>query len=300
MQQVTYLGPEGTFTHRAALDLAGPGETVVPLAAIRDIVESVETGAAVAGVIAFENSLEGPIPANLDEVLFQTDRCVIAGERIIPVSFDLFRVPGDQTPLIGVVSHPFALAQCSRMIRAEELQTLASSSTAAACRDLAAMNRPGWGAIAPELAGGLYGLEPVRQRLQNDDSAATRFVILRPHCPPASGRDRSAFSFRPAQDEPGSLVRLLQEFSARGVNLTAVKSRPTKGLLGEYVFYVECEGHVEDEPVRDVVLNLLQRTVDLSFHGSFPEDPSREQTERIIPQQAQAGYEELLRWVQKP
>src|ERR1700748_3955628 len=97
MPSLTYLGPEGTFTHQAARDLARPGEELVPLGSVRDVVQSVESGEAAAGVVAFENSLEGPVPANLDELLLQTTHCMISGERVLPVSFTLFRSPGAES-----------------------------------------------------------------------------------------------------------------------------------------------------------------------------------------------------------
>lgn len=273
--QTAYLGPEGTFTHQAALDLVGNGEELLAMPKAPDVVQAVERGDVDGGVVAFENSLEGPIPASLDELLLKTSSCLIAAERVLPVSFTLFRWPGDQEPLRGVASHPFALAQCSRYIDDNGLETKEATSTAAACREVAEMHDPGWGALGPAVAGALYGLRIEAEGLENDERAETRFILLRRDCPPRTGQDRSAFAVRPQQDEPGSLVRLLQEFSLRGINLTAIKSRPAKALLGEYVFYIECEGHILDEPVRGAVLGLLRFPGEVRFLGSFPEDSSR-------------------------
>ncbi len=271
---LTYLGPEGTFTHQAAQDLARAGEDLVPRGSVPEVVQSVESGDAQAGVVAFENSLEGPVPANLDELLLGTERCVIAGERVLAVSFTLFRASDDQSPLRGVSSHPFGLAQCSRFIADRGLQTRRALSTAGACRELARSPCCGWGAIGPALAGDLYGLRREAEQLENE-RAATRFVVLRTSCLPPTGKDRSAFSFRPSHDEPGSLVRLLEQFSLRDINLTAIKSRPTKELLGEYIFYIECEGHIADERLRDAVTGTLRFRSKSRFLGSFPEDPGR-------------------------
>ena len=274
MTVLAYLGPEGTFTHQAALDVAAPGDELLPLRTAPEVVRAVESGAAAAGVVAFENSLQGPVSENLDEILAGT-RCLLAGERVLAVSFALLRSPGDDAPLAGVTSHPFGLLQCSQFIAERGLETRDAASTAAACLELAASPRPGWGAIAPRIAGELAGLEVTAEGIEDADRAETRFVVLRPTCPPPSGRDRSAFALRPRSDEPGSLVRLMQEFSVRGINLTAIKSRPTKVSLGEYVFFVECEGHIGDAVVRDAVLGLLRFPGEVRFLGSYAEDPSR-------------------------
>jgi prephenate dehydratase len=294
MANLTYLGPEGTFTHQAAKDLARQGEELEALGSVREVVQSVESGAAAAGVVAFENSLEGPVPANLDELLLQTKRCMIAGERVLPVSFTLFRTQADEEPLRGVTSHAFGLAQCSRFIEENGLETREATSTAGACRDLAESPSEGWGAIGPPLAGELYGLRIEREHIEDDERATTRFVVLRTSCPEPTGKDRSAFSFLPSHDEPGSLVRLLQEFALRDINLTAIKSRPTKELLGEYIFYIECEGHIREPHLRDAVMGVLRFESVTRFLGSFPEDAGRPAQHRVDGASAAATYEQML------
>lgn len=300
MGRLAYLGPEGTFTHQAARDFAAPGDDLMPLRTAPEVVRAVDEGEADAGVVAFENSLEGPVTANLDEILAAT-RVVLGGERILAVSFCLFRSPQDTGPLTGVVSHPFGLVQCSAFIQANGAVTREAPSTAAAARDVAQAREPGWGAIAPRVAGELAGLRLEQEGIENSDSAATRFVLLRRSSPAPTGRDRSAFAFMPRRDEPGSLVRLLQEFSVRGINLTTIKSRPTKMLLGDYVFFIECEGHIADPHLRDAVIGLLRFPGETRFLGSFPEDGERPPRD-VSPADAGAAatYDAMLRSVERP
>ena len=201
---------------------------------------------------------------------------MLAGERALPVSFALLRAAGDETPLRAVASHPFALAQCARFLREHRLEAVEAASTAAAARELAsAAAGTGIGALAPVTAAAVYGLRVEREGLEDETGPSTRFVVLRSRCPAPTGRDRTFFVVTPRRDEPGSLVRLLQEFSVRGINLTTIESRPTRALLGEYRFLIECEGHVADAHVRDAVLGLLRFPGETRFLGSFPEDPAR-------------------------
>jgi prephenate dehydratase len=300
MGRLAYLGPEGTFTHQAARDFAGPDDELMPLRTAPAVVRAVDQGDADAGVVAFENSLEGPVTANLDEILAAT-RVVLGGERILAVSFCLFRAAQDDGPLTGVVSHPFGLIQCGAFIQEHGLATREATSTAAAAREVAESREPGWGAIAPRIAGDLAGLRLEREGIEDSDRAATRFVLLRRSSPAPSGRDRSAFAFVPRRDEPGSLVRLLQEFSVRGINLTTIKSRPTKMLLGDYVFFIECEGHITDPHVRDAVIGLLRFPGETRFLGSFPEDSERPPHPlSSADADAEATYDAMLRSVERP
>ena len=295
MATLAYLGPEGTFTHQAALDLARPRDELRPAPTATDVVRAVASGEADGGVVALETSLEGSVAANLDEMM-ATAGFVLAGERILPVSFALLRVPGDDAPLAAVSSHPYALAQCSAFIREHGLDAREAASTAAACRDLAAHPEPGLGALGPVTAAAVYGLEVEREALEDVTGPMTRFVLLRSHCPPPTGRDRSFFVVTPRRDEPGSLVRLLQEFSVRGINLTTIESRPTRMGLGEYRFLIECEGHIADAHVRDAVLGLLRFPGETRFLGSFPEDPARAPHEPSADAggAARGGYERML------
>ena len=269
----------------------------MPLPTAVQVVQAVERGDLDAGVLAFENSLEGTIAGNLDQLLHETERCLIADERVLPVRFALYRAPGDDTPIRAVASHPFGLAQCSGYLAAEGYETREATSTAAACRALVEQAEPGLAAIGPDGLADRYGIVAVAEGIE-DARAWTRFVLLRHSCPPPTGRDRTAIAIAPPRDEPGSLIRLLQEFSLRGINLAVIKSRPTRQELGSYVFYVECEGHLRDPDVAEAITALLRASNEVRFLGTFPADPSRPgPAAETREDPARTRYEALLRLV---
>ena len=161
-------------------------------------------------------------------------RHLIVAEQITPITFNLFRLPGDDSPLRTVVSHPAALTQCARFLKHAGVEAEVSPSTAAACAEVAERGEAGVGALAAPGAGELYGLAAAATEAEDVRGAMTRFVKVGRQAPPQTGRDRTAFIIQPPQDQPGGLVMILQSFSLRGVNLTAITSRPARDALGNY------------------------------------------------------------------
>jgi prephenate dehydratase len=293
-ERILYLGPEGTFTHTAAKDLAPANAQLEPCTDAWLVIKAVDDGECDGGVVAFENSLDGTVGANIDKLLHEANRCLIAGERVLPVSFDLYRRREDSGELALLLGHPVALAQSSRLVEERKLDTLAAASNVAALVDLAASENPGVGAIGPPGFADRFSLRVEAEHVE-DAPAATRFVLLRKTSPAPTGRDLSAFVVRPAREEAGSLVSILQQFSTRGINLAAIKSRPTRTAVGDYLFYLECEGHLLDEPVHRAVLGLIRGTAGVRYLGSFPADPARQFAAPSQPDlEAERGYEAML------
>ncbi len=275
MTPCAYLGPAGTFAHQAALDLADPGAELVPETDVEAVIGGISDGRYSAGIVPFENSQEGEVGASLDVIASLGGDPVIVAERVLPVTFTLFRIPGDDTPLTEISSHPFALAQCARYSTTNGLTEIPAASTARACQALAKNRTPGRAAIGAPNAGGVYGLDAVASGIETHEGALTRFVKLGATCEGPTVRDRTAFVVRPEMDQPGGLMRILQQFSLRSINLTAITSRPARNRLGNYWFYLECEGHILQTEIKEAVMNVLLGGGDITFLGSFPEDPSR-------------------------
>ncbi|UQX88585.1 prephenate dehydratase [Jatrophihabitans telluris] len=271
-----FLGPEGTFSHAAALSLsqlAGP-EPVELLghATVTHAIDALRSGSVDGAVVPLENSVEGAVPATLDE-LAGGSPLVIAAETFLPVLFELLVRPGTSLADVATVAtHPHAEAQVRRYL----LSTLPQAgvamvgSTAGGAR--AVRDGEFDAAVAPPIAGQLYGLASLAHDIADNPGAVTRFVLLtRPVAPPRpTGNDRTTLVVYLREDHAGALLEILSEFGTRGVNLTRIESRPTKGRIGQYSFTIDCEGHVDDARVGDALAALHRVCADVRYLGSYP------------------------------
>jgi prephenate dehydratase len=275
--RVAFLGPPGTFTEEALLsqpDLAAA--ELVPVRMISDVILEVDQGRVEMGVVPIENAIEGSVNATLDTLAFEaSEDVVIQREIVLPIDMHLCAPPGTRlADVTTVVSIPHATAQCrewlSRKLPGVEVQ--AANSTAEAARDVADAAAPAKGAraaIATSLAAKLYGLDILAADIEDHPDNETRFVVIGSGIPARTGHDKTTIVVFQSQDRPGSLLGILQEFAARAVNLTKLESRPTKRGLGDYCFFIDCEGHIDDELVADVLRNLAAKHT-VRFLGSYP------------------------------
>lgn len=268
-----FLGPEGTFAHAAALQLlAGRDAELVPQASVTRAIDAIHDGTVEAAVVPLENSVEGGVPATLD-ALAGEQPLVILAESYLAVVFDLLARPGRTlTELATVATHPHAEAQVRRYLHATlpDARVELVDSTAAAARAVADGRFDA--AVAPVAAAERYGLASLEHDIADHDGAVTRFVLLgRPQPPPPpTGNDRTSLVSYLRTDHAGALLQLLTEFATRGINLTRIESRPTKGRLGQYCFSIDCEGHLADARVADALAALHRVCAAVRYLGSYP------------------------------
>lgn len=298
---VAFLGPVGTFSEQALLtqpDLASA--KLVPMPSFSAVLNAVEAGDVGYGFVAIENAIEGTVNVNQDTLAFDVD-LLIEREVVLPVHLDLMVRPGTTLDQITRVwSYPHALAQCRKFL-AKELalaETEASNSTADAARMLAQGDDPHGAAIAPGRAAEVYGLEIIASAIEDHDNNETRFVLVaREGIPAATGHDKTSIVVFQRANEPGSLLSILQEFAARGINLTKLESRPTGRGLGDYCFLIDLEGHLSDEVVADALRSLKAKQADVKFLGSYPmagvEGPAVRREVQESRQRAAAWVDEL-------
>jgi prephenate dehydratase len=274
MQRLAFLGPEGTFAHAAALDLSAQLSTagqLLPFASVTSAIDALRAGDVDGAVVPLENSVEGAVPATLDE-LAGGSSLVIAAETFLPVIFDLLVRPGtSRDDIQTIATHPHAEAQVRRHLLSTMPQATVAmvGSTAGGAR--AVRDGEYDAAIAPPVAGELYALDSLAHDIADNAGAVTRFVLLsRPFAPPRpTGNDRTTLVIYLREDHAGALLEILMEFGTRGVNLTRIESRPTKGRIGQYCFTIDCEGHIDDARVGDSIAALHRICADVRYLGSY-------------------------------
>ena len=276
--RVAYFGPEATFTHIAGRQQFGHSAEFLPERSISDVFEDVERGHADYGVVPIENSTEGVVSHTLD--MFLDSDLTICAEVVLEIVHNLLSVDGDLAKIKRIYSHPHALAQCRNWLRKNVpgINVHEVASTAEAAR-LAAVDRDA-AAIASEFAGDYYGLKMIQARIEDFAHNYTRFMVIGREEGPKSGRDTTAIVFS-VKDRPGILYDALGHFASRNVNLSKIESRPLKGRAWEYVFFVEMDGHVTDDIVKQALKELEKDCVFVKVLGSFPKMRKENQFLRV-------------------
>jgi prephenate dehydratase len=275
MQTIAYLGPPGTFSEEAAIAYATTcmnSETAyLPLTNIPGIVTAIETGAATFGVLPIENMLEGGVSSTLDLLVHETG-LRIAGETVIPIRHYLAARVGLTLADIAVLyAHPQSLGQCRRFVERclPNAATVASLSNSAAPMQALADERPA-AAISTLRAAEMTGAHILARDIADNLGNVTRFIVLANQDAPPTGYDKTSFCFGFSEDRAGLLVGTLQELARANINMTKLESRPTKEVLGEYIFLVDIEGHRSDEHVAPVLEQIAAIAGMFKVFGSYP------------------------------
>lgn len=266
--RVSFLGPAGTFSHVAAREGFGAQATYQPAATIADVIEAVARGEAEHGIIPVENTTEGPVTQTLDALV--DSEVPLIGERLLKVTQHLVSQASDLGAIERVASHPQPLAQCrgwlDRMLpgvpRVETASTAAAAEMAREDSTVAA--------IGARLLADDGRLQVLASSIEDRRDNTTRFLILGGEPPPPSGADLTSLAYTVRKAESGALFRLLEPFAERGVNLTAIHVRPLKGTPWEYVFFIDLEGHRNEERVQQACAAAGKLANSYRVLGSFP------------------------------
>ena len=274
--RAAYLGPEHSFSHRAAQRRFGRAADLCPVAGIAAVFEAVERGDAAFGLVPVENSTDGRVVDTLAAFARRAetpaaDRPVrVVGEVSLAIRLHLMSA-GPRSAVRRVYSKPQALSQCRGWL-ADHLPTaevLPESSTAAAAQR--AKTEPGAAAVGGDRLAVEHGLTVLASGIEDNPRNVTRFAVLGTDPPPPSGDDRTALLLR-IPHEPGSLADALAAFARHGVNLSLIESFPLPGGEPGYLFFLDCDGHRDDPPVAACLRSLGRASGSVRVLGSYPRE----------------------------
>ncbi|MGA2193535.1 MAG: prephenate dehydratase [Nitrospirota bacterium] len=265
--KIAYLGPRSTFTHQACIQRFGYSPQYVPVNSIKEVFAEVERGLAEYGVVPVENSIEGAVSYTLD--MFMESNLKIAAEIMLEISENLMNKTGRMDDVKKVYSHPQPIAQCRGWLESNlkgvPVQEVSSTARAAemAAEDTSAA------AIASRLAADVYGLRIIKERIEDNINNFTRFLVISRTSPARTGHDKTSILFS-VKDKAGALYEMLQPFADSGISLTKIESRPSRKKAWEYHFFVDMEGHFEDENVKTAIEELRKHCLFLKVLGAYP------------------------------
>lgn len=271
MNRIGYLGPKGTFSHEALKKYIGSAPHLdIDFQSIPEIFEAVGNNSLDEAIVPVENSIEGAVSATMD-ILAHEPGLMVKAELVLPIRENLLVKPGTVISDIRcVLSHPQPLGQCRKFLSERLPHALIKTvySTSAAAEEV--MNGiGGLAAIGSAASAEVYGLDIAMANIHDYDNNRTRFFIMGKKDAARTGNDKTSIIFS-TEDKPGSLYRILDIFNLWDINMTRIESRPAKNMLGRYIFFVDIEGHREDENLKDALIMVGRKTSFLRILGSYP------------------------------
>jgi len=266
--KVGFLGPAGTFTQQAVHKYFGHSVRDLAFDSVEEVFREVESGSADFGVVPVENSTEGTVSNTLD--MFLASPLRISGEVEMRVHQNLMGAMKSLRRIKRICAHPQSLAQCRGWLQ-EHLPTVERipvSSNAEGARR--ARDEEGTAAIGAAAAVEVYGLNLLVPKIEDRADNTTRFLVIGKQAAAPSGEDRTTLLMSGSHtDAPGALFRLLEPFAEKGISMTRIESRPSRRRKWDYVFFVDLEGHAEQEPLASALQTLKSRASLLKVIGSY-------------------------------
>ncbi|WP_076465402.1 prephenate dehydratase [Actinomyces mediterranea] len=272
--RIAFLGPFGTFTEQAVHQVAPAGAQLLPTTSAPQALAAVRRGEADRAVVPIENSIEGGVNATLD-ALSHGDPLVIVAEMVVSVVFQLAVRPGTRAEDIRRIgTHPHAWAQCRNWIESTfpAAVHVPATSTAAGAELLAGGDATFDAALCNAVSVRNYGLNALYEDVADNPGAVTRFVLVaKPGVlPPPTGADKTTIQVALPVNESGALLKMLEQFAVRGVDLSRIESRPSGDGLGDYTFSIDIVGHISEERVQAALVGLHRHSPEVRFMGSYP------------------------------
>lgn len=273
MIKIGFLGPRGTFSQEAMNKYINgrDGFYEHPYNTMPDLIYAVDNNEIDEAIVPIENSLEGAVSATLDMLATDVD-LKIKGEIVIAVNQNLMVKKGTKIEDIKfILSHPQPIGQCRKYLDSKFPNVVIKYvySTAEAAREVSICEK-GMAAIGPVTAADVYNLDIIDKSIQDNFNNLTRFVVVSKEDGERELKNKTSIVFS-TEDKPGSLYKILDIFSLWDINMTRIESRPVKNQLGRYIFFVDLNGHIEEENIKDALTMVKRKTSFYKFLGSYPE-----------------------------
>ena len=271
-----YLGPEGTFSHNAAIKLKEK-RPEIELEWYNNIAEmalKVSSGRLSFALLPIENSIDGSVNATLD-ALASIEGIYIYEEYVYPIEANLMSVEGVRMEDIReIFSHSQPIGQCRRFIndKLKDAKINYTYSTTAGVKKVSeeGTRENGYAAIGTREAAEIFGLRIIEHSIQDSQCNETRFILLSGEKNNRDGNTRTSIIFS-TEDRPGSLFKILQIFDLFDVNMKRIESRPSKQSLGKYIFFVDIEGDAGTAGNTEALRLLEMKASFYKYLGSYPE-----------------------------
>jgi chorismate mutase / prephenate dehydratase len=264
---IAFLGPAGTFTHAAALKHFGHSVQAQALNTIDDVFREVEAGNCYYGVVPVENSIEGVVNHTLDMFVYSSLK--ICGEIELRIHHYLLGKTHGWEGIGRVYAHQQALAQCRRWLNNNLPHAAREPVTSNAEAARRASLEQGTAAIAAEAAATIYRLERLASNIEDELDNTTRFLVIGRYSTPLSGHDKTSLIFS-TPNTAGALYNMLAIFAEHRISMMRIESRPSRRGMWDYLFFVDIEGHAEDQGVARALRELEARASMLKLLGSYP------------------------------
>ena len=271
---IAFQGELGAYSHEACRQ-ARPGMDVLPCRTFEDAIEAVKSGEAALAMLPVENSTYGRV-ADIHSLLPGSGLHII-DEAFVRVHIALLAVPGAQlTQIETAMSHTVLLGQCRDYLKAHNLRALTGADTAGSAKIVAERADPKLAALASALAGEIYGLTVIADKIEDQSNNTTRFLVMSPNPDHARRADHmmTTFTFR-VRNIPAALYKAMGGFATNGVNMTKLESYMVGGSFTATAFYADIEGHPEDAPVQRALEELTYFTTEMEILGVYPADRRR-------------------------
>lgn len=273
MKRIGYLGPEGTFTSQVAAAVSNkfPESLLLKFTTIPQALYNLEQGKIDLAVVPVENSIEGTVNVTLDVLAHELELFILE-ERVLNITHNLVAKTKDIKDIKKIFSHPQALAQCRKYLEDNFPDIICQSTNSSAEAAVFAAQDESIAAITPLEAAQKYNLNVLRYNTNDFQENKTRFLVVgKNKILPQTEKCKTSIVVAMAENRPGGLYEILEEFARAKINLSKIESRPAKKDLGEYIFFIDCEANLLAEPHLEILKSLEAKCKLLKVLGCYPQ-----------------------------